>query len=43
MDEGGTVSPELQNAADDLHHLRGVTHRPVKTYETWISSISKVL
>lgn len=29
VDEGGAVSPELQNAADDLHHLRGATDRPV--------------
>lgn len=26
--ESRTVSPELQHTADDLHHLRGVTHRP---------------
>ena len=30
VDEGGTVSSERQHAADHLHHLRGVVHRPVK-------------
>lgn len=28
--ESGTVSPELQYAVDDLHHLRGVRHGPVQ-------------
>lgn len=32
MNECGTVSSELQNTADNLHHLRGVTHRPVKIH-----------
>lgn len=30
MDKGGTVSSELQNAANNLHHLRGITHGPEK-------------
>lgn len=36
MDQSVTVSPELQNSADDLHHLRGAKHRPVKHTETVI-------
>lgn len=36
VNECGTVSSELQNAADNLHHLRGVMHRPEKIYGiTW--------
>lgn len=31
VNECGTVSSELQNAVDDLHHLRGVRHRPART------------
>lgn len=31
VNECGTVSSELQNAADDLHRLRGVRHRPART------------
>lgn len=30
VDKGGTVSSELQNAANNLHHLRGITHGPEK-------------
>lgn len=30
VDQSVRVSPELQNSAHDLHHIRGAKHRPVK-------------